>query len=189
MAAQRRTLSFGQSVALLYIYMIKKIKDRLKWWLVVHTDSVITQSVHAISFLLESERNPRYLFYLSSSVPSHVWLREKEEELRIEKRGPDAVMPPLPTFCNWACSRHHFCWPVCAGSAHHIHCSYLSGNTFLFVKVSDAEVQLEMALSSFLCSIITRSDCHTWRDLIRNSHSLCHAKGSLFEAPPPTGRD
>lgn len=45
------------------------------------------------------------LFYLSSSTPRHVWLREKEEELRIEKRRPSAVMPPLPTLLRFSLCR------------------------------------------------------------------------------------
>lgn len=70
---------------------------------------LINWSVNTIPFIVR-DRNSRCLFYLSSSMPSHVWLWEREGELRIEKRGAqhcDAASNQVAQllgepFCSWS---------------------------------------------------------------------------------------
>lgn len=52
-------------------------------------------SVNSSLFLSEAETQDA-----SMAIPSHVWLWEKEEELRIEERGPSTVMLLLPTLLS-----------------------------------------------------------------------------------------
>lgn len=116
-----------------------------------------------------------------------MWLREKEGELRIENRGPDTVMPPLPRLLSFLMcrsvtevSRHSssFHWYLSVQALLKLSTIQTVAMAmeviFFFPEASDAEIQPQICLSPCTCSLITWSECLGWH------MQKFHQKLSLF---------
>lgn len=141
---------------------------------------------------------------LSLSKPNHVWLREKEEELRIEKKGAqwcDAASTHVAQLLGVPLRY----WKLQALNRFLLMCLWGLGLTLapydpwcllfksfpFFIEASDAEMELKISLSPCMCSVIAWSQWVNWCmwKFHQKTDFSCQAKGRPFEAPPLTDRE